>query len=713
MTENNSDNNSKLKEEIRKSIKAMEKKFLSLLDSKEMNTNKEIGNIYDQLSDTIEKNKIIVQDYSVQKIDHQKMSELQVFKNKVESMLITHEIRINNNIQDLLKSQSKYDKIIIDNLLIPGYIGPSCQYRNLGEYLSHNIYEMGKLKSENEKLKRESSSVKSKIDAIMRQMLILNETTYDRCTEYVENKRKDIEKMLEGKLAQFNDKLRDMRLIISQFQLKIEEQTENMKSDINKALNIKKELSILIEEKNDQLQKMINLVHKKAILNIQDIGICKRKINEVITQVNENNEINEINDYLSELETKIKKLEYLYNKHFSLYGKNSFLNKREMSKTVQTVHKSNIFKDNNSSKSKDTEDKEKEKEKDSKTDKNPINSMPNYRNREKKIITINIDGLHDDESDTERENINHKYTISNYFTINNKMKEKLKEREKEKDDNEDNIIKSEIVSKLKYNMNKIQQKEEYKNTKKENSNKVESYDKFLTESNIMSMISDPYILDQKILSEEDIKLQKERQNLKKEIVKNHVRKNLVNLRVISGNNALDLYNYSTSVPRFPLQKRNKTNTIKTKLKARKKINKIDETINSLKSQNFNNYNLFDDKSNSNNFKLVNLELEENASINPDTNNGAYVIAHKQSENNRISKLSITPTSYVNVYNITNGRKMSRLINMTFAKEDLKGYRKSVSKPLYKEKDENKFNFKSETPKNAKFHKEIDLGLKYP
>ena len=74
--------------------------------------------------------------------------------------------------------------------------------------------------------------------------------------------------------------------------------------------------------------------------------------------------------------------------------------------------------------------------------------------------------MHDDESDPERENINHKYTISNYFTINNKMKEKLKVREKEKDDNEDNIIKSEIVSKLKYNMNKIQQKEEYKNTKK-------------------------------------------------------------------------------------------------------------------------------------------------------------------------------------------------------------------------------------------------------
>ena len=713
MTENNSDNNSKLKEEIKKSIKAMEKKFLSLLDSKEINTNKEIGNIYDQLNDTIEKNKIIVQDYSVQKIDHQKMSELQAFKNKVESMLITHEIRINNNIQDLLKSQSKYDKIIIDNLLLPGYIGPSCQYRNLGEYISHNIYEMGKLKSENEKLKRESNGVKSKIDAIMRQMLVLNETTYDRCTEYIENKRKDIEKMLEGKLGQFNDKLRDMRLIISQFQLKIEEQTENLKSDVNRALNMKKELSLLIDDKTEDLQKMINLVHKKAVLNIQDIGICKRKINEIITQINENNEINEINDYIKEVETKVKKLEYLYNKNFSLYGKNSFLNRKEMSKTVQTVHKANILNVNNSTKSKEsTEDRDRER--DSKVDKNHMHSLPNYnRNKEKRIISINIDGLHDEESDTEQEIKNNQYTISNYFTIN-KRKEKIKEKKKEKEENEDNMIKSEIFSKFKYNMNKIQTKEEYKNTKKENSNKLESYDKFLTESNIMSMISDPLILDQKILSEEDIKLQKEKQILKKEMIKNHVHKNLVNLRITSGNNALDLYNYSTSVPRFPLQKRNKANNIKTKLKARKKINKIEETITSLKSQNYNNYNnLFEDKTNNNNYKLVNLELEENASINPDTNNGAYVIARKQSENNKISKLSITPTSYVNVYNIANGRRMSRLISMTFAKEEPKGYKKSVSRTLFKEKDENKYNFKSETPKNPKFHKEIDLGLKYP
>ena len=125
-----------------------------------------------------------------------------------------------------------------------------------------------------------------------------------------------------------------------------------------------------------------------------------------------------------------------------------------MSKTVQTIHKSSMFKDNNSSKSKDM--KIKKKKKIQKRIKILWILCQIIEIEKKKIITINIDGLHDEDSDTERENINNKYTISNYFTINNKMKEKLKERERQKDDNEDRIIKSEIVSMLKYNMNKFQ-----------------------------------------------------------------------------------------------------------------------------------------------------------------------------------------------------------------------------------------------------------------
>jgi glutaminase len=78
-----------------------------------------------------------------------------------------------------------------------------------------------------------------------------------------------------------------------------------------------------------------------------------------------------------------------------------------------------------------------------------------------------------------------------------------------------------------------------------------------------------------------------------------------------------------------------------------------------------------------NFNLVNLELEENASVNPDTNNGAYIIAEKQRENEKITRLEILPTSFVKVYDAT--KRSSRLLNMTFSKEALNMDKKYILK----------------------------------
>ena len=92
----------------------------------------------------------------------------------------------------------------------------------------------------------------------------------------------------------------------------------------------------------------------------------------------------------------------------------------------------------------------------------------------------------------------------------------------------------------------------------------------------------------------------------------------------------------------------------------------------IKLKTLNNINYDKTKLNINtniNCKFVNLELEENVSINPETNNGAYIIAQKQIENSNVTKLNIIPTSYVNIYDISN--RSERLMNVTFAKEGLK------------------------------------------
>ena len=309
------------KEELFKKIKDMEQNFLTLLQTRDNEYNKQISDIKDKLTNVFEKNKILVENITMQKLDHDKIIDLEIFKNKTDSILISHEIRLKNNYDDINKFQGKYDKIIIDNLLVPGFVGPSCQFRNLGEFINNNMSEMMKFKSENERTKRESQNIKSKLDKIMKQMILLNDATIGRCTEYIDKKEKDLETKLDGKISYFNDKINDIRISLSLFKNQVEEQNKKFKSDIIKAFNMKNELSAFIERKEDEILKNMYNIHKKVVFNIQDIGILKKKMNELINQINELSESIEenSNSEFNELENRVKRLEYLYNKYGKKY----------------------------------------------------------------------------------------------------------------------------------------------------------------------------------------------------------------------------------------------------------------------------------------------------------------------------------------------------------------------------------------------------------
>ena len=96
-----------------------------------------------------------------QKLKLDKIAELESFKNKVDDKIITHEVRINNNLDEILRIKLRYDKIISENLYVSGFIGGACQFKNLSEYLSYNISEVSKLKTEKESNKKRNKGFKS------------------------------------------------------------------------------------------------------------------------------------------------------------------------------------------------------------------------------------------------------------------------------------------------------------------------------------------------------------------------------------------------------------------------------------------------------------------------------------------------------------------------------------------------------------------------
>ena len=183
------------KEEILKKIRELETKLTSKITTKELSISTDLNSLTSKFNLLNNNNKDILATITTQKVKIEKVSELESFKNKADNMLLTHEVRIKNNIDQIEKIKTKYDKIVSDNLYVSGYIGTNCQFRNVSEYLSFNIAEISRLKMEKDQLKRDIKELKHKFDGIMKSMINMNDNTVKLCNSYTESKTEDFEKM--------------------------------------------------------------------------------------------------------------------------------------------------------------------------------------------------------------------------------------------------------------------------------------------------------------------------------------------------------------------------------------------------------------------------------------------------------------------------------------------------------------------------------------
>ena len=58
------------------------------------------------------------------------LNNYEIFVSKTNDKLISHEVRITNMREDFSIATQKYDKIYLDNLEFPGYIGRGAKYKN-------------------------------------------------------------------------------------------------------------------------------------------------------------------------------------------------------------------------------------------------------------------------------------------------------------------------------------------------------------------------------------------------------------------------------------------------------------------------------------------------------------------------------------------------------------------------------------------------------
>ena len=330
------------KDEIFKTIRLLENKLTKDITDKYAQINLIFESYNNRLNVISGNNDSLLEILASQKLNLTKMNDIEKINNKIENSQMTHDMKIKQIFFDIEKLKEKYDKIINDNFLVTGYIGPGCQYKTMSEYILNNILEVSKLKNDKEKTRMEYSTIKTKLDNILKSNITLIDTGLARCQKYTDRKFNDIKNILENKFVEINDKNNDLKALIDKNESDNGKIIENLTLDLTNLQKVKEEFILVTQNKIEEinikidnmkqdikslkaLRKEKHYLTTKKNSKINDLfKFSEKNLNNVMNNNNNNNNINknEENNIIKEnLKENINKSKSIVNEE----EKNSFI----------------------------------------------------------------------------------------------------------------------------------------------------------------------------------------------------------------------------------------------------------------------------------------------------------------------------------------------------------------------------------------------------
>ena len=285
-----------LKEEFLKEIRDLEKRInlqLSLNLKGLTEKNEKFIQEFNQIS---KNNKSLTDLISSKNFESHKINELEIFKKKTETMVISHDIKLNSAIKEINDIKYLHAKEVSENLTVPGFVGQACKYKNIASYIAVNIKEMDKVKNDTESNKKESKELKRKLEDMIKTLLNLVDKSNEKSIEYVNNKMKHSEEMTNNKIAEVNDKIFNFRTVLLT-QDKIDDFKKKIFDEINENNYNKREVDNLINNTKNNFETSLNNLKTEL----------KQEMNKAIKSRIEKyeNEIKELNKSLKEANKKI------------------------------------------------------------------------------------------------------------------------------------------------------------------------------------------------------------------------------------------------------------------------------------------------------------------------------------------------------------------------------------------------------------------------
>jgi hypothetical protein len=191
------------------------------------------------------------------------------FLTKTNDQLISHEIRINNLREDFQKSSQKYDKIYLDNLELPGYIGKYAKYKNCQIFFEEIIKELNKLNTYKEKNILDLRSYKEKMELNIKTFSTLVDNNNKSQIKYINEMYEKNFKECKNMIDTLGEKITDIRVENSRYAVELIGKSINLTKEWDKIQKIKEEI---LKEFNEKIQDF-KIVSNNTIDSFSDFKL--------------------------------------------------------------------------------------------------------------------------------------------------------------------------------------------------------------------------------------------------------------------------------------------------------------------------------------------------------------------------------------------------------------------------------------------------------
>jgi len=220
------------------------------------------------ITDFIEKEKLSLlskSEFSIEK--NNILSQISNKEQEIQNKLVVTEVQLNSYKRDVEKSIYRYDKIIVENLQIPGLVGNACKYPNLKEYILANKEELNNSSMISKQASMELKSFKKKTEM---NISIINEKISDqkyKLLNLINSKFNEVNEKFEGLYTALSEKINNMD--------NVNNENENLNQEIKK-------LNDLIFENKNKIIEENNISKGELLTEIDEIKKKFEKTNKNI-----------------------------------------------------------------------------------------------------------------------------------------------------------------------------------------------------------------------------------------------------------------------------------------------------------------------------------------------------------------------------------------------------------------------------------------------